>query len=965
MIRAFNLTDKVYQTNGDAVIAATKARVKNEDNGDFTLDLTCSSDYSDFIQANNIIVVPTPQGDQAFRVRQVEKRSNRIEAKCYHVFYDAENFLIADSYAVNMTAEQALRHFNDATDTLSPFTMDSNITTLNNLRIVRGSLAEAVVSVIERWGGHLVRDNYNIAVKGAIGVDNGITIEYKKNLKELTASYDWSDVVTKLLPVGKDGVLLDNLYVYSDTQYAIPFTKTITFEQDIEREDYPSDEAYVAALKADLRQQAQNYVNIACVPTINYTLKGNPEKVTDIGDIIEVKDARIGVNVLTKVIAYEYDAITKKYVNLEFGNFTPKLSSLMSDIKAETSLQIASATSNINIEVNSINNNITELNTIVNNLNQNKQNKLIAGQNITITSNNVISATSERGIDVLYGKPIPTTEGENKDFYFTLKPREIIIGSECVLNSTEAHPMELLDFESGGGYYNFSITGNPKVNGEGEYCYFPLHHLIVGNTYTLTFTIAFNSGAQFIEAVANRVTICGHDIILDNTSSETTYTYTFTYVADGLLEFGFYKLKDNTAFQCDVTSLHFEGEIEADDINDLYTKYNGNWLKYNPPSGASSVSDLTDVEINDLANGDILEYDEALQKWKNTANSGGGGVGGNSVYTEKTLYSGNYSTVGTALELNDDITKYDIILTRFRFHKTYTERYTKNSVVKVSDIILGETYQFTECSHLPTINGYSALVSYCFTDATHIRIDEIFNQTNAAVSIVDVVGLKFGSINAIIYSEEEQEVGVWVDNKPLYQKSIPYTFTNRTNDWTLFDDSVSYDKLVSTIGYFINISNQCHPLNSEPNDVPRWVVQSDHKLYYYTTETQRREGHITIWYTKTTDTAGSGSYNTLGVPNVHYTEDEQVIGTYLNKPLYQKSFTLTSQLTVSASSWTNTNLTVSNIDKIVYGDGISEDGTYQGTLATDKNNDVIYLQSCRALNSYVKYLTIKYTKTTD
>lgn len=967
MIRAFSISDKTYQTNGDAVIGATKARVKNEDNGDFTLDLTCSSDYSDFIQANNIIVVPTPQGDQAFRVRQVEKRSNRIEAKCYHVFYDAENFLIADSYAVNMTAEQALRHFNDATDTLSPFTMDSNITTLNNLRIVRGSLAEAVVSVIERWGGHLVRDNYNIAVKGAIGVDNGITIEYKKNLKELTASYDWSDVVTKLLPVGKDGILLDDLYVYSATQYEIPFTKTVSFEQDIEREDYPSDEAYLAALKADLRQQAQNYVNIACVPTINYTLKGNPEKVTDIGDTIEVKDARIGVNVLTKVIAYEYDAITKKYVNLEFGNFTPKLSSLMSDIKAETSLQIASATSNINIEVNSINNNITELNTIVNNLNQNKQNKLIAGQNIIITSNNVISATSERGIDVLYGKPIPTTEGENKDFYFTLKPREIIIGSECVLNSTEAHPMELLDFESGGGYYNFSITGNPKVNGEGEYCYFPLHHLIVGNTYTLTFTIAFNSGAQFIEAVANRVTICGHDIILDNTSSETTYTHTFTYTADGLLEFGFYKLKDNTAFQCDVTSLHFEGEIEADDINDLYTKYNGNWLKYNPPSGASSVSDLTDVEINDLANGDILEYDEALQKWKNTANSGGGGVGGNSVYTEKTLYSGNYSTVGTALELNDDITKYDIILTRFRFHKTYTERYTKNSVVRVSDIILGETYQFTECSHLPTINGYSALVSYCFTDATHIRIDEIFNQTNAAVSIVDVVGLKFGSINAIIYSEEEREVGVWTDNKPLYAKSFHAQLSG--NQATIDISALNVETGFIYDGFYdIGVTNLSHNEWLSSNLFTRTHLNDGLNPPYidcYCKGWNNSTVYVTILYTKTTDTAGSGKYNTLGVPNVHYTEDEQVIGTYLNKPLYQKSFTLTSQLTVSASSWTNTNLTVSNIDKIVYGDGISEDGTYQGTLATDKNNDVIYLQSCRALNSYVKYLTIKYTKTTD
>lgn len=396
MIKTFSPTDKDYSSNGDAVILATKAMVKNADNGDFYLELTCSNDYNDFLQPNNIIVAPTPIGEQAFRIRQVEKKTNKIEAKCYHVFYDAENLLIADSYAVNMTAKQALEHFNEATDTPSPFTMDSNITALNNLRIVRGTLSEAVTQIIERWGGHLVRDNYNISILGNIGRDNGITIEYRKNLKELTASYDWSNVVTKLLPVGKDGILLDDLYVYSTTQYDIPFTKTVTFEQDIEREDYPTDAAYMAALKADLQEQAQNYVNVACVPTINYTLKGNPEKVTDLGDIIEVKDTRIGVDVLTKVISYEYDAITNRYVNLEFGNFTPKLSSLMSDIKSETSIQIANATSQINVEVNTIIDAITALNTLVSELEDDKQDALTAGDYIEIL-NNVIKCTLSAG----------------------------------------------------------------------------------------------------------------------------------------------------------------------------------------------------------------------------------------------------------------------------------------------------------------------------------------------------------------------------------------------------------------------------------------------------------------------------------------------------------------------------------------------------------------------------------------
>ena len=350
MIRAFSTTDKLYSSNGDAVIAAIKARVKNSDNGDYYLELTCGTEYNEFIQANNILVVPTPRGDQAFRIRTVIKKSNRLEVKALHVFYDADNYLIDDSYAVNMNCNEALDHFNNATDTESPFTMLSNVATINSFRCIRKSLTECIKTVLERWGGHLVRDNWNISILSSIGVDNGITIEYKKNLKELTASYDWSNVVTKIMPVGKDGFLLDEKYLYSNIQYDIPYTKAVSFNQaDIKEDDYKDAEgnvdtaAYNAALAEDLRAQAVEYLNIYSLPVVNYELKGNPEKVTDIGDTIEVKDERIGVNILTKVIAYEYDAITKKYVSLEFGNFTNTLSDLLSNISSSTSSQVNNA----------------------------------------------------------------------------------------------------------------------------------------------------------------------------------------------------------------------------------------------------------------------------------------------------------------------------------------------------------------------------------------------------------------------------------------------------------------------------------------------------------------------------------------------------------------------------------------------------------------------------------------------
>ena len=349
MIKAFNATDKDYSSNGDAVILATKARVKNADNGDYYLELTCGTEYNEYMAANNILVVPTPQGEQAFRIRDITKNKKKITVKAWHVFYDSQNYLIEDSYAVNMTCNEALDHFNNATDTTSPFTTLSNITSTNSYRCVRTSLAECINTILERWGGHLKRDNWHINILNSIGVDNGITIEYKKNLQELTASYNWDNVVTKLLPVGKDGILLPSIYVYSEIQYDIPYTKCVSFEQDIEEDDFKDaagdidEAAYNAALQADLAEQAQRYVNANCYPIINYTLKGNPEKVTDIGDIIQVKDERLGVDITTEVISYEYDAIQEKYVSLEFGNFTNTLNDLIANINGSTNATVDNA----------------------------------------------------------------------------------------------------------------------------------------------------------------------------------------------------------------------------------------------------------------------------------------------------------------------------------------------------------------------------------------------------------------------------------------------------------------------------------------------------------------------------------------------------------------------------------------------------------------------------------------------
>lgn len=355
MIKLFGITDTDYTSNGDKIIIPLKAKIHKEDNGSFYLELETDISYVDDLTDGRIIVANTPQGDQAFRIGNVEKTKSKIKLKAWHVFYDSKNYVIQDSYVVDKNCNDALDHLNSATDVTSPFRTVSDVEVVDSYRCVRTPLYEAINTVLQRWGGHLVRDNWNISIMISIGTDNGVVVRYKKNLQNITCTSKWDNVVTKLMPVGKDGLLLDEIYLYSDTQYQIPYTKVVTFTQSITQDDYKGDDgsvdmdAYNQALADDLRAKGYAYLKEHCVPEVNYTLKANLEKVTDIGDTVEVIDEPLGIDIMTNVISYEYDCILKKYTELEFGNFTQKLSGLVSSVTANTQTQIQANNKNLQI----------------------------------------------------------------------------------------------------------------------------------------------------------------------------------------------------------------------------------------------------------------------------------------------------------------------------------------------------------------------------------------------------------------------------------------------------------------------------------------------------------------------------------------------------------------------------------------------------------------------------------------
>ena len=322
MIKVYDADERLFDHNGLKILHPNKAEVFIEDNGDYYITIESSIE---------------------------EKKNTKVSVKGYHLWKDSQNYVIVDSNVVDKDCNDALDHLNSACDVGTPFTTISDITRINSTRVIRKSLEEAIAIVVEKWGGHLYRDNWVIGVKDTIGADRGIVIKYGKNSKDIEVKENWDNVVTKILPVGYDGITLPEVYLEAAMQYSIPYTKVIKFDQDINQDDYKDEDGnlkedeYREALISDLRTQAIAYLEENQYFKCNYKVKAHIEGVVDLGDVIVVEHEKLGIKITTNVISLKYDCIRDKYTEIEFGNFKTQLKDLVKTIKGDTKEQITSA----------------------------------------------------------------------------------------------------------------------------------------------------------------------------------------------------------------------------------------------------------------------------------------------------------------------------------------------------------------------------------------------------------------------------------------------------------------------------------------------------------------------------------------------------------------------------------------------------------------------------------------------
>ncbi|PGS79164.1 endopeptidase, partial [Bacillus cereus] len=270
MITLYKPDETNFTHNGIGLLDAHiyDATVEEERNGLFlfTFRYPLFAPNGTKIDGMSLIKVPTPDGEQLFRVVTPKVSMGEVKAACYHVFYDLTENLIEDIYIDTTSGNGGMNRISSGCQYKHPFQFYSDVPKIASARIVRKNPVEALLdssqdnSFVNRWGGELKRDNFDVKLLQNRGTNRGVVIQHKKDLLGYEGHVDWKSPVTRIMPKGFDGLLLPEKYVDSPLlgKYPHPKIRVIEFahikaaigERAKDEDALPLEEAYRLLRKA-------------------------------------------------------------------------------------------------------------------------------------------------------------------------------------------------------------------------------------------------------------------------------------------------------------------------------------------------------------------------------------------------------------------------------------------------------------------------------------------------------------------------------------------------------------------------------------------------------------------------------------------------------------------------------------------------------------------------------------------
>lgn len=361
-------TETDFTHNGIGfLVDAIKCTVSEERNGSYELSLQypITGMWYDQITDGAIIKAKANETSdlQLFRIYKSSKPLKGVVTySAEHISYDLNGIPSLGLTVKNVTPQMAMtRAFTNAALPCS-FTALSDISTLNSTSILtpcglRSILGGQTGSVLDVWGGEYEFDNFVVKLHAHRGQNNGVTIEYGKNLKDLKQESNITDCYTHLCPYAVYTVEDENgdsqeVYLFlSEKVIALPVAAAIGHskayimdfsDRFAEGEEFTEEALRTkAAAYAAASDLGTPKVNI----TVSFVQLWQTEEYKNIAplervkmcDTVTVRFSKLGVTATAKVIKTSYDSLEEKYESITLGDAKSSFADTVNKQTAEIS----------------------------------------------------------------------------------------------------------------------------------------------------------------------------------------------------------------------------------------------------------------------------------------------------------------------------------------------------------------------------------------------------------------------------------------------------------------------------------------------------------------------------------------------------------------------------------------------------------------------------------------------------
>ena len=354
-IEIYLKTNTNYEMNGDMLLTPISCHYKKSE---YLVTLEHPIDDIGrwkYIDYENVIAAEEDGKKKLYRIFNVVKSLYSITAYARPLFFDLIDNILLDVRPTLKNGEEALNIILEGTG----FTGHSNISTVNTSYYVRKNIVEAILgddenSFLNRWGGEVLLDNFDIYINDKIGSDNGVRVEFGYNLNEIEEDINIEEVATRIIPVGYNGIMLDGSTPWVDSplinKYTKPKMRVINFDYVKVKESEADEEGFntIEEARQELIKRCNKlYEEGIDKPSVNYKIdminlanttayKEYIKLVTvNEGDTVTCCIPGLDIDVKARVIDFEKDLITGEYISLELGNAISNFFKEQADVQSK------------------------------------------------------------------------------------------------------------------------------------------------------------------------------------------------------------------------------------------------------------------------------------------------------------------------------------------------------------------------------------------------------------------------------------------------------------------------------------------------------------------------------------------------------------------------------------------------------------------------------------------------------